>query len=125
MKNNKRIDLQRGLICLRDDRHYGRFFSGVDDSDVFNSMTAKAQMLYVRMILASNGNNEFSFPHSRYRKYMSTDTFQRAKQQLIDNGFITETKYRCAKNRYRFSNDWQNKKMPSTGCTPADGKRKT
>lgn len=119
---SKKIDVQRGLICPRNDRHFGRFFSGVDDSEIFNSMTFAAQRLYISMILASNGKSECEFPHSRYKKFMSNDAFQKAKQQLIENGFIVETAYRCSKNRYRFSNEWQIKK-PSTGGVPADGKR--
>lgn len=121
---SKKIDVQRGLICPRDDRHFGRFFSGVDDSEIFNSMTFAAQRLYISLILASNGKNECEFPHSRYKKFMSNDAFQKAKQQLIEAGFLTETVYRCRKNRYKFSSEWMNKKMPSTAGESADGKAK-
>lgn len=117
----KTIDLQRGMICDRTDNHHFRFFSSLSDNPVFNDLTPTAQMLYLRMGLSTKGKLEFEFPYSRYKRYMSKATFQTAKQQLIDGGFITETKYRCSKNRYRLSNEWLNKKMPSTGGKPADG----
>lgn len=121
----KTADLQRGMICDRADKHHFRFFSSLSDNDAFLKLTPTAQLLYLRMGLATKGKVEFEFPFSAYKKYMSKATFQTAKQQLIDGGFITETKYRCAKNRYRLSNEWlNNRKVPPTGAVPAGGKSK-
>lgn len=111
----KSTDLQKGMICDRTDKHHFRFFSSLSENDGFIELTPTAQMLYLRMGLATKGKIEFTFPYSAYKRFMSKATFQTAKQQLIDGGFITETRYRCSKNRYRLSNEWLNRKKPSTG----------
>lgn len=108
-KKSKSNDIQRGLICRLDDRHHFRLYESLADNEGFLNLTPAAQMLYLRMGLASKGKMEFTFPRSAYSKYMSTNTFIAAKRALIEGGFITETRYRCSKNLYRLSNEWLNK----------------
>lgn len=108
-KKRKSNDIQRGLICRLDDRHHFRLYESLADNEGFLSLPFAAQMLYLRMGLESKGRMEFAFPHSCYSKYMSTNTFIKAKRALIEGGFITETRYRCSKNMYRLSNGWLNK----------------
>ena len=108
-KKRKRNDIQRGLICRLGDRHHFRLYESLADNEGFLNLTPAAQMLYLRMGLASKGKMEFQFPHSAYSKYMTNATFQKCKRQLIEAGFITETRYRCSKNTYRLSNEWLNK----------------
>lgn len=108
-KKRKSNDIQRGLICRTDDRHHFRLYESLADNEGFLNLTPAAQMLYLRMGLASKGKMEFQFPHSAYSKYMTNATFQKCKRQLIETGFITETRYRCSKNTYRLSNEWLNK----------------
>ena len=117
-------DFQKGLICRRDDRKFFRIYESLAESELFCNLTPAAQLLYIHMGLASGGKIEFEFPHARYSKIMSSSTFQAAKKQLIEAGFLTETVYRCRKNRYKFSSEWMNKKMPSTAGESADGKAK-
>ncbi len=108
-KKHKSNDIQRGIVCRLDDKHFFRLYESLADNEGFLNLTPAAQMLYLRMGLASKGRMEFEFPHSLYTRYMTNATFQKAKRALIEGGFIKETRYVCRKNTYRLSNEWLNK----------------
>ena len=44
----------------------------------------------IDMKLVAGGKQEFTYPRSRYIQWCSIDTFQRAKAELINKGFIEE-----------------------------------
>ena len=89
------------------------------------SLTASAQLLYLRMGIDSNGRLEFEYPHSAYAGWMSTSTFERAKLQLIKNGFLTEKRFKCSMNLYRFSDEWQKKAVGTWKAYDGRKERKT
>ena len=62
------------------------------------------------MRIESAGNKSFKFPHAKYRSYMTKPTFQKAKQELIDKGFIDviqNNKNLRKANIYAFSDRWK------------------
>ena len=71
------------------------------------------------MFLESKGKREFTFPKSKWRRFISPDGFQKAKKQLIKLGFIEEIEnnaHRKKANVYRFKSEWKNyKKTASDG----------
>lgn len=119
----KHEDAQRGIICRRDDRHHFRMFESLVGNEGFINLTRPAREAYLLMGLQSKGRLEFSFPQTAYIRYMSKPTFISAKKELIAGGFIEEKRYGYLTVKYRLSNEWLNRKMPSTGGKPADGKR--
>ena len=56
----------------------------------FKSLSANAQVLYIRMMAEAKGKWEFQFPQRCYHGIMARATFQRAKNELIDAGFIEQ-----------------------------------
>ncbi len=62
------------------------------------------------MLLESGGKREFTFPRSKYSKLAGHDVFQRAKDELIEKGFIrvkqNNANLRKA-NIYEFSEAWK------------------
>lgn len=76
------------------------------------SMTASEFQLYAYLVKIAGQSREFEIPRSEYSKFMGVGTFCRARDGLIQKGFI-ETIY-CGKNtrensRYRFCFEWKNK----------------
>ena len=107
-KSRKGNDFQREYISQsHKDNHFFRVYSSLLDSQPFNDLTPAAQMLYIRMGIHSNGKTEFQYPKSEYMKYLSIGGFMKAKKQLLDHGFITETKYRTAPAIYRLHYGWK------------------
>ena len=76
-------------------------------SKKYNDLTLSAQKLYICMALESKGHIEFMFPQSTALDYgFSAATFNRAKDDLIKNGFIilkSSGRLTREKNEYRFS----------------------
>lgn len=73
-------------------------------------LSGSAFKLYVYMLLESCGKKEFTFPHSTYKELMAKPTFEKAKQELINKGYI-EIKQNNANlrkpNVYEFTHKWQ------------------
>lgn len=72
------------------------------------------RFVYICMIESSGGQREFSFPRAIYRRYgIAESTFDRAKKQLIREGFIRVLQSGASNktpNKYQFSYDWKLKK---------------
>lgn len=117
----KHEDPQRGIICRRDDRHHFRMYESLVHSDVFKKLSNPAKVAYMLMGLQAKGRPEFAFPQTAYIEFMSKPTFIKAKRELVKNGFIVEKRCGYLTVRYRLSNEWQNKKIPSTVKQSADG----
>lgn len=87
---------------------FARVYRSLLKDTRFQKLTAVAQMCFICMLAESNGQSEFTFSRSAYKAYgISPTTFQRAKQQLIDNGFITADVYHTRRNIYRLSDGWK------------------
>ena len=85
------------------------------DSDKFLNLSSSAKILYIYMKKDARGQEEFIFTQKRSLKYVcrSSATFQSAKQELIDNGFIEVVRAsKCSRtpNKYKFSPNWHKKK---------------
>lgn len=66
--------------------------------------------VYAHMMLESGGNIEFTFPHSKWKAFLSAGGFQSAKKELCEAGLIevTEANANLRKpNKYRFSTTWK------------------
>ena len=73
-------------------------------------LSGNAFRVYVYMLLESGGKKEFIFPHSKYKAIMSKPTFQKAKAELIEKGFIVEIQNNRnirKPNQYAFSTLWR------------------
>lgn len=107
-KSRKGNDFQRDYISQsHQDKHFFRVYASLINSQSFNDLTPAAQMLYIRMGIHSNGKIEFQYPKSEYTKYLSIAGFMKAKKQLLERGFITETKYMTAPAVYHLSYGWK------------------
>lgn len=73
-------------------------------------LSDKAARIYNYMLLEAGGKREFTFPRSKYSKLAGNDVFQRAKDELIEKGFIkvkqNNANLRKA-NIYEFSEAWK------------------
>ena len=79
------------------------------------SLSDKAKVIYVHMLLESGSKQDFTFTHSKYSKLASKAVFQRAKEELIDKGFISEKQNNAnlrKPNVYMFSENWKQYEPP-------------
>jgi hypothetical protein len=75
-----------------------------------NELSANAFRLYIMMKSYANGNVEFEFPHRIYKNLFCNETFKKARQELIDYGYIEpflSCKQVMKANKYRFSSRWR------------------
>ena len=80
-------------------------------SEAYQRLSANAARIYFHMMFESGGKIEFEMPFGKYKKIMWRDAFQRAKNELIEAGFIelSESGANLRKpNVYRFSKKWKN-----------------
>ncbi len=66
--------------------------------------------VYHYMRLESAGKRVFKFPKSKYIKFISADGFNKAKQELIEAGFVDEVENNAnlrKANVYQFSERWK------------------
>ena len=78
-------------------------------------LSDKAKVIYMYMLLESGGKKEFCFPRSKYKKICGNDAFQRAKDELINKGFIKEKQNNAnlrKPNVYEFLADWKDYMPP-------------
>lgn len=73
-------------------------------------LSDKAFRIYVHMLLEAEGKRTFVFPRQTYKRLAGNTTFQRAKNELIEKGFIREKQ--CNRNlrkpnEYEFLEDWK------------------
>lgn len=75
------------------------------------SLSDKAKIVYIHMLLEAGGKREFTFPRSKYNRIAGHTVFQNAKEELIQKGFIrirqNNANLRKA-NIYEFSEEWKN-----------------
>jgi hypothetical protein len=78
-------------------------------SKAYIELSDAAKTVYTYMKLYSCGNDVFEYPISLGQKYMSKPTFLRAKEELIEKGFIEYEQHNqfCrSKNVFRLSGVW-------------------
>lgn len=74
------------------------------------SLSDKAQIVYIHMLLEAGGKREFTFPRSKYMTISSISAFKNAKAELISKGFIKEKQNNAnlrKANIYEFSDAWK------------------
>lgn len=79
------------------------------------ALSDKAFRIYTNMLLEAGGKKQFIFPRKAYKKIAGHTTFQNAKSELIEKGFIVElqkNKNLRKANVYEFSEDWKRYEPP-------------
>ena len=80
----------------------------------FTSMHQSSKLLYIYMTDYARGRQEFTYPRRIFINLMSIETFRKAKNELIEHGFITVISEGGLYNneaKYRFVSEWK-KYMP-------------
>ena len=90
-----------------------RVYESVLRNEKFNSMSANAQMLYIRMGARSYQDNErhlwCTFPRSeQLKQHIRTNTFVNARNELLENGFIEQRTFTDSGLTvcYKLSDNW-------------------
>ena len=88
----------------------------------FIRLRPTSKMIYIYMTDYANGLQYFTFPKSIYEKITTKQTFQNAKKELIEHGFIEVIGYgknTIDMNQYKFIDKWK------TIILPPKNKRET
>lgn len=92
------------------ERRYFRLGATILASESMRGLSPSAFKIYCYMRIESAGKREFRFPHIKYQSYMSKPTFFKARDELVEKGFIeiaqNNRNLRQA-NVYRFSEKWK------------------
>ena len=75
----------------------------------FMKMKANTQILYIRMLDYSNGQQITEYPFRIYKSFITTPTFLNCIKELCDNGFIEVVengRFNHKPNKYKFINNW-------------------
>lgn len=125
-KRNKKNNLNPWLTANRPEQKdsFIQVGESLSTHPAFIDLSYSAKFTYEQMCRAANyaknnGQSEFVFPQSVFRKYgITKSTFQSAKEQLISHGFIVCTF--CGQNqrvesRYKMVNWWK-ERTPLNGC---------
>lgn len=79
-------------------------------SSAVKNLSPNAFRAYVYMCLESAAKSHFTFPHNKYKGFMSKPTFFRALKELESAGFVdvvSHNKNLRTANEYAFSNRWK------------------
>lgn len=79
-------------------------------SSEVKKLPANAFRVYVYMCMESAGRSHFTFPHNKYKNFMTKPTFFSALEQLERAGFVdvvSRNKNLRTANEYAFSNRWK------------------
>ena len=95
-----------------------RKFTGISHSLMINknflALKHTSKIVYFYMLDYANGNQTFTFPKRIYSNVVCNSTFDSAKKQLIEYGFIEEVangKNTRTASIYKFSEKWHNFKV--------------
>ena len=79
-------------------------------SEPMLTLSPSAFKVYCYMMLESGGNKDFTFPHAKFKAYLTKPTFYKARNELIERGLIdviqNNRNLRKA-NVYTFSDRWK------------------
>lgn len=114
---SKKTPFQPWQTCKPDgiEQRYIRLGNSQMRHPTFLMLSDKAKVIYFNMLLESEGKREFTFPRSKYSVVAGHTVFQRAKDELIEKGFIKEKQNNAnlrKANIYEFSEDWKLYKPP-------------
>lgn len=91
------------------DKHI-RLTADMMTNQKFLDLSNSSKVLYMYMKLWALGNEEFEYAETLSNKYMSKATFYKARDELIDSGFIkiiATNKFAHIPNKYKFSFNWR------------------
>ena len=91
------------------DKHI-RLTADMMTNQKFLDLSNSSKVLYMYMKLWALGNEEFEYAETLSNKFMSKVTFYKARDELIDKGFIkliATNKFAHIKNKYKFSSNWR------------------
>ncbi len=92
------------------EKRYFRLGATIMASETMRTLSPNAFKVYCYMRLESAGKRSFTFPHTKYCSYMSKPTFYKARDELIEHGFIDivqNNKNLRKANIYMFSDRWK------------------
>ena len=92
------------------EKRYFRLGATIMASEVMRSLSPSAFKVYCYMRIEAAGKKNFTFPHAKYKSYMSKPTFQKARDELVEHGFIDvvqNNKNLRKSNVYCFSERWK------------------
>lgn len=92
------------------EKRYFRLGASIMASEAMRSLSSSAFKIYCYMRIESAGKREFRFPHCKYRTFMSKPTFFKARDELVEKGFIEiikNNRNRRMANVYSFSEKWK------------------
>ena len=99
------------------DKKFVPMYNSMLTNKNFISLSPLAKSIYIYMRLYSNGKMELDFPQRIYKNICSNGGFIKARNELVEKGFITyqyyesnqETttgNYNTKKIKYKFSDEW-------------------
>ena len=102
--------------------NFARLYRSVAENERFLSVSNTAKIIYLLMILECNGNSRTTckYPHSRYIRICTKQTFIKAKRELIENGFIEEIHFPKRASIYKLCDDWKLDVIPDKEPTAYD-----
>jgi len=92
------------------EKRYFRMGVSQMSTEAMRQLSPTAFKIYCYMKLESGGNNEFTFPHTKYSSYLSRPTFIKAVRELESSGFVDvvqRNKNLRTANVYKFSERWK------------------
>ena len=112
MGRQKKVPIQPWQTCGKDgeEKRYIRLGNTLLLHPAVKGLSDKAFRIYVHMLLESGGDRTFIFPRTKYKEFSGNTTFQRAKSELIEKGFIREkqnNKNLRKPNEYEFLEEWK------------------
>ena len=92
------------------EKRYFRLGATIMASEAMRGLSSSAFKIYCYMRIESGGKREFRFPHCKYQSFMSKPTFFKARDELVQKGFVdivrNNRNLRQA-NIYAFSDRWK------------------
>ena len=91
---------------------YARIYPSLINHPKFMGLSMHAQTLYFRLAVKALGDSgyyrECTYQNAEMKKCFRPETFRKARDELLRNGFIQIQLIRTpgAKNKYRLSNNW-------------------
>lgn len=114
---NKKVPFPLWQSCKADgiEQRYIRLGNSQLLHPAMLNLSDKAKAVYIYMLLESGGKMEFEFPRNKYSKISGNNAYQRAKDELINAGFIKQkqsNKNLRKPNVYEFSDEWKRYETP-------------
>lgn len=97
------------------EKRYFRLGATIMASEAMLSLSSSAFRVYCHMRLESGGKKSFRFPFNKYKIFMTRPTFVKARDELIEKGFVEtvqNNKNLRKANIYCFSEKWKQFQNP-------------